>query len=151
MKLENAIKQSTFTSEDQKVLLNLIYTFYYIKQKQKEFFDPYGITAQQYNVLRILRGVHPKAYTVYQIRERMLDKMSDASRIVDRLVKKGLVNRSITPADKRKVDVTINKKGLSLLKNIDKPLEKFMQKTFKDLSPAEKETLDRLLDKVRGA
>jgi len=149
MKIEQAIKQSVFTSEDQKLTLYFMYTFNVFKEDQKAFFKPYEITLQQFNVLRILRGNHPKPYTTSQVRERMLDKMSDASRIVERLVKKGLVKRSTTKADKRLVDVVISKKGLLLLKTIDKPLEDQMQKTFEDFTQAEKSTFIKLLNKMR--
>ena len=79
----------------------------------------------------------------------MLDKMSDASRIVDRLVRKGLVSRSVTKADKRLVDVVISEKGLTLLDQIDGPLEKFMSQTFKNFSNSEKESFVGLLEKIR--
>ena len=149
MKLEQAIQQSAFVSDDQKLSLNFIYTFNCFKEAQKVFFKQYGITAQQFNVLRILRGNYPKPYTTSQIRDRMLDKMSDASRIVDRLVKKGLVKRSVTKTDKRLVDILISDTGLALLKSIDKPLNQHMANTFSKFSREEKEALNKLLNKMR--
>jgi len=150
MKLEKAIQQSSFTSNDQKITLNFMYTYNWFKEEHKNFFKPYGITPQQYNALRILRGAHPDPYTTSQIRDRMLDKMSDASRIVDRLVKKGLVKRSTTKADKRLVDVIISDVGLALLKELDKPLEPHMSGFFKKLSKEEKQLFNDLLDKMRN-
>ena len=150
MKLEQAIHQSSFTSNDQKLTLNFIYTYNNFKEGQKNFFKPHGVTPQQYNVLRILRGNFPKPYTTSQVRDRMLDKMSDASRIVERLLKKGLVIRSIAKADKRLVDVVISDKGLTLLNDIDKPLENEMISTFAKLSGEERKTFTRLLDKMRN-
>jgi DNA-binding MarR family transcriptional regulator len=149
MKLEEAIQQFDFTSEEHKLILNLIYTCNIFKENQKSFFKDYDITQQQYNVLRILRGKHPEPYTTSQIRERMLDKMSDASRIVDRLVKKKLVTRRIKREDKRLVDVLISEKGIDLLGRMDKPLEKYMKKTFAGLSKKDMDQFNKLLDKIR--
>ena len=149
MKLEHAIQQFDFTSEEHKLILNLIYTFNIFKENQKVFFKDYDITQQQYNVLRILRGRHPEPYTTSQIRERMLDKMSDASRIVDRLVKKKLVTRRTKREDKRLVDVVISEKGIDLLARMDKPLEKYMKETLAGLSTREMDQLNMLLDKLR--
>lgn len=149
MKLEQAIQQSSFTSNDQKLTLNFIYTYNNFKEDQKIFFKPYDITPQQYNVLRILRGAYPNPYTTSQVRDRMLDKMSDASRIVERLVKKGLVNRTTTKSDKRLVDVVISDNGLELLSTIDKPLSHEMSNTFARFTEEERETFTILLDKMR--
>lgn len=149
MKLEQAIQQAEFSSNDQKITLNFMYTYNCFKEELKNFFKPYDITSQQFNVLRILRGNYPEPYTTSQVRDRMLDKMSDASRIVDRLVKKGLVSRSVTKADKRLVDVVISSKGLDLLEHIDAPLEKFMSQTFNNFSTSEKESFIGMLEKIR--
>ena len=149
MKLEQAIQQSSFTSSDQKLTLNFIYTYNVFKEDQKNFFKPYDITPQQYNVLRILRGAYPNPYTTSQVRDRMLDKMSDASRIVERLVKKGLVNRTTTKSDKRLVDVVISDNGLELLNSIDSPLDREMSTTFNKFTEEERETFTILLDKMR--
>ena len=149
MKLEQAIQQSSFTSNDQKLTLNFIYTYNNFKEDQKTFFKPYNITPQQYNVLRILRGAYPKPYTTSQVRDRMLDKMSDASRIVERLVKKALVNRTISKSDKRLVDVIISDKGMELLDSIDNPLKSEMNHTFGKFNDQEREIFTTLLDKMR--
>lgn len=149
MKLEQAIQQADFSSENQKITLNFMYTYNCFKEEMKNFFKPYDITSQQFNVLRILRGSYPDPYTTSQVRDRMLDKMSDASRIVDRLVRKGLVNRSVTKTDKRLVDVIITGKGLELLEKIDGPLEKFMSETFDQFSITEKELFIDMLEKIR--
>ena len=149
MKLEQAIQQSSFTSNDQKLTLNFIYTYNNFKEDQKNFFKPYDITPQQYNVLRILRGAYPNPYTTSQVRDRMLDKMSDASRIVERLVKKGLVNRTTTKSDKRLVDVIISDNGLELLNSIDRPLGHEMSNTFARFTEEEREIFTILLDKMR--
>ena len=149
MKLQQAIQQEEFTSDDQRITLNFLYTYNWFKEAQKIFFNPYDITSQQYNVLRILRGNYPNPYTTSQVRDRMLDKMSDASRIVDRLVKKGLVIRSVTKTDKRLVDVVISRQGLALLDRIDGPLEKFMSSAFSNLTINEKNLFIDMLEKIR--
>lgn len=147
MKLEQAIKQNTF-SQGQRLGLNLIYTFNWIKNQQKGYFSQFNITAQQYNVLRILRGNYPKVYSTSDIRERMLDKMSDASRIVDRLLIKELVERTKNKMDKRLVDITISEKGINLLEAMDLTIEDIVQKPFKNLSAKEQILLDKLLNKM---
>ncbi len=149
MKLEQAIKQDTFT-KGQRLGLNLIFTFNWIKNRQKEYFEKFDITAQQYNVLRILRGHHPDTYSTSDIRDRMLDKMSDASRIVDRLLKKSLVERTINQIDKRLVDIKISKPGVKLLKKMDETIENHTKSAFEKLTAKEQITLDNLLDKIRG-
>jgi len=150
MKLEQAIKQDSFSNKGQRLGLNLIFTFNWIKNRQKEYFDKFDITAQQYNVLRILRGHHPDMYSTSDIRDRMLDKMSDASRIVDRLLKKDLVERTINKMDKRLVDIRISKSGIKLLAKMDDTIEYHTTSAFEKLTVEEQNTLDNLLDKIRG-
>ena len=149
MKIEEAIKQSSFRSEGHKLNINLIYTYSWMINQQKSFYEDSGLTMQQYNVLRILRGNHPNPYSTHMIRDRMLDKMSDVSRIVDRLCKKGLVESSQCRTDKRLVDVFITDEGLKLLKGMDKKVEE-MEGMFDNLSQDEQETMNSLLDKMRN-
>ena len=147
MSLEKDISQKTFRNEYQKGAINLIYTYNWMNEKMKKVFDKEGITAQQFNILRILRGAGVPISTL-QIRERMLDKMSDTSRIVDRLVLKGLAKKNICKNDKRLVDVSISTKGKKLLEKIDR-YENEMDAIFGNLSEAEAKTLNNLLDKIR--
>lgn len=149
MKLEQAIQQSNFTSEEQKLNLNFIYTFNWFTEFQKTYFATYDITQQQFNVLRILRGNFPDPYSTSQIRDRMLDKMSDVSRIVDRLVKKDLVHRSPSHDDKRLVDVVISDSGLKLLEKMDATIDSQLIRPFSNFNEAEKNEFSRLLDKIR--
>ena len=149
MKLEQAIQQTKFTTPEIKLNLNFIYTYNHYLERQKEYFSRYNITQQQYNVLRILRGNMPAPYSTSQIRDRMLDKMSDTSRIVDRLVKKELVNRTINKSDKRLVDVIINEKGLALLIQMDLTIKDNASDMFRHFSDNEKELFYNLLDKLR--
>jgi DNA-binding MarR family transcriptional regulator len=112
MGIEKDIQQQAFRNEHQKAAVNIIFSASWLNEKIKLFFSAEDITSQQYNILRILRGTQ-KPMSTLQIRERMLDKMSDTSRIVERLLKKGLVEKKVCPADKRLVDVNISKKGLA--------------------------------------
>ncbi|MCC9139060.1 MarR family winged helix-turn-helix transcriptional regulator, partial [Pontibacter silvestris] len=105
--MEEEIKQSTFKSEYQKAYINMVYTSNWLQQVQAAQFKPYGLTLPQYNILRILRGQHPKPATVSLLIERMLDKTSNASRIVDKLEAKALVTRKQCADDRRTVDVLI--------------------------------------------
>ena len=118
MSLEKDINQSKFRSEYQKAGINLIYTYNWLSEKMKALFEEHGLTPQQFNILRILRGAGEPISTL-QIRQRMLDKMSDTSRIVDRLIVKTLVKKVICKADKRLVDVSITDKGKKLLGKLD--------------------------------
>src|SRR5919107_3092423 len=107
MGIEKDIQQMKFRNEYQKAVINLIYTSNWMRERTAGILEEEDITPQQFNILRILRGSHPKPLSTLQIRERMLDKMSDTSRIVDRLVTKGLVKKTTCPQDKRLVDVLI--------------------------------------------
>jgi len=149
MKLEDEIKQSSFRNEYHKLAVNLIFTHSWLMSKIYELLDEYDLTPQQFNLLRILRGQYPHPASITLLKERMLDKMSDASRLVERLLSKGLVERKICPKDRRKVDVIISKKGLKVLDKIDKTNDE-MDRYLKNLTTKEAEQLNYLLDKLRG-
>jgi len=148
MGISEDIKQKEFKSEFNKVIVNLLYTNNWLNQKQNDLFKPYGLTAAQYNVLRILRGQYPKVATVNLIIERMLDRMSNASRIVDKLVSKGFVSRVQCDNDRRAVDVKITDEGLNLLSKIDIVLEKFQDSLNKFTNEQSKQVND-FLDEFR--
>lgn len=148
MSIEKEISQSKFRNEYQKGIINLIYTFNWMNERMKVIFDRENITAQQFNILRILRGAG-KPISTMQIRQRMLDKMSDTSRIVDRLVLKGLVKKSVCANDKRLVDVSITEKGQKLLEKTDR-YETEMDAVMGNLTVQEAESLNSLLDKIRS-
>lgn len=150
MRLEDEIQLKEFKSSQEKGVINLIYTYNWVDSQLKEFFKSYGLTNQQYNILRILRGQHPKPCTINLLRERMLDKMSDASRIVERLRVKDLLDRTISPTDRRSVDITISQTGLELLTEIDESMPKFQNSLFQNLDESEIEKMNTLLDKFRG-
>ena len=145
--LEERIKQSKFRNEKHKTVISILYTSNVVAAHYEEAFAKYGITLQQFNVLRILRGQHPAPSTINVIRDRMLDKMSDASRIVERLRKAGLVDRVPSKKDRRAVDVVITKKGLEVLTQIDK-VELHLQEPLKGLSDSEAKQLNDLLEKI---
>jgi DNA-binding MarR family transcriptional regulator len=149
MSLEKEINQRKFRNEYQKSVINIIYTYNWLTEKINKVFDEWGITSQQFNILRILRGAG-KPLSTLQIRQRMLDKMSDTSRIVDRLVKKGLVKKAVCKTDRRLVDVTISEKGKKLLEKID-AYDGQMDGIMMNLSQTEAATLNGLLDKARSA
>ena len=149
MGLKEDIQQDKgFKSERHKALINIMYTEAWLRSLMSETLKPFDLTSQQYNVLRILRGSSPKPMSTSCIRGRMLDKMSDASRIVDRLFKKGLLERKTCASDKRLVDVLITEEGLKLLEKIDEPIEN-MGDAFSSISEVEAKTLNEILDKLR--
>lgn len=149
MSLEKDINQSKFRNEHQKVIINLVYTHSWLDQQLKDFFDKHELTQQQFNILRILRGAGDPLSTL-QIRQRMLDKMSDTSRIVDRLVAKSFVKKCPKEDDKRKVDVSLAPRGRKLLEKIDL-LQEEMDRVSGNLTDEEAITLNTLLDKLRGS
>ncbi len=150
MILEKEIQQvKPFRNNYHKAAVNLIFTGKWMIQFHSDVFKHYNLTIQQYNILRILRGINPGATTVKLIRERMLDRMSDASRIVEHLRKKDLLGRNISGEDRRKMDVLITQKGLDLLEAIEKQNER-MDKRLSALNKEEIVLLNDLLDKVRG-
>lgn len=150
MKIEEELYQAPFKNEIQKVTLNILFTSNWIVHSQKAFFKPYGITIQQYNVLKILHEMFPKAISTSQIKEQMPDRHSDASRIVERLEAKGWVKKSVCDDDRRLVDVSISQYGITLLKEMDAYIDEFYHRLV-NLSDTEAVTLNRLLDKLRSA
>ena len=123
VKLEQAIQQKQFKSEFQKAQINVLYTAAWLNQQATQSLKPYKISVQQFNILRILRGMHPEPATVKLLTERMIDKMSNASRLVEKLYQKGLVERKSCASDRRRVDIVITKKGLDLVAKASETLE----------------------------
>jgi len=146
--IEKLISQKTFTSEYNKGLISLIFVGNWIVSRHQHFFKKFDITMQQYNILRILRGQYPKAANINTLKERMLDKMSDVSRLVERLRKAGLVERKSSEIDRRAVDVMITPKGLTLLETVDKELPDLEDSLKLSLTEDEMLTVNTLLDKV---
>jgi DNA-binding MarR family transcriptional regulator len=150
MSLGKDIQQREFRSEYQKAVLNILYTHNYVVSHMSELFKDYDVTRQQYNVLRILRGQYPEPASINLIKDRMLDKMSDTSRIVERLRLKGLIERADGKVDKRSVEITITETGLELLEKMQEPVNEF-EKLLHTLTIEEARELNRLLDKLRGS
>lgn len=149
MKIEDEIKQPRFRDIYQKVAVNLLFTSNWLVARQHDFFKPFGITTQQFNILRILRGQHPNAISGVEIKSRMLDRNSDISRLLERLLKKDLVSKSQSENDKRAANVSITETGLELLGKIDEKFKEVERHHF-NLSESEAEQLSELLDKARG-
>ena len=146
MKLEDQIKQASFSHIEEKLIVNLIYTSNLITLLTSRLFKPYGLSAQQYNVLRILRGQNGQAISLLDIEDRMLDKSSNVSRLIDKLVLKHYITREESKVDRRRVDVLISQSGLDVLKEIDAELNKFYEKlnTLVEYSDAKK--MNTILD-----
>jgi|ERR1035441_9918104 DNA-binding MarR family transcriptional regulator len=148
--IETEIKQvKPFRNDYHKATVNLLFTGKWIINHHNSLLHGCGLTLQQYNILRILRGQYPKATTVKLIRERMLDKMSDASRIVELLRTKGLIDRGLNSGDRRKVDVLITQKGLDLLDEVELEGNDIMDSFLSNLNHDEINELNFLLDKLR--
>lgn len=147
MPIEKEIPKGYFRNPGHKTLVNILFTSNWILEKLKQFLESEDITHQQYNILRILNNSETPLSTL-QIRERMLDKMSDTSRIVERLLKKDLVSKQTCRFDKRLVDVTLSEKGLQLLYRLDSKPPEF-DSIVSHLSTGELDTLNQLLDKIR--
>ncbi len=149
MILETAIKQTKYKSEYHKMMLNIIYTAGVVNAQQTRFFKKHDISPQQYNVLRILRGQYPNPASVGLLQERMLDQMSNASRLVEKLKQKKFLSRRECKSDRRQVDVVITAEGLKLLEEIDVEFNDFEEK-FGPLSIEEAGLLNQLLDKLNS-
>lgn len=149
MELEKEISQESFVNEYHKLIVNLIYSNSWLISHLKRFFGDHELTIQQFNILRILRGQHPKPASINLLRERMLDKMSDASRIVERLRIKGMLERNPSRQDRRAVEVIITQKGLEILENIDQK-NRYFDELIDALSQEEAREMNYLLDKMRN-
>lgn len=151
MSIETDIKQTTpFRTPYHRLMVNLMYTSNWIAASQTKTLKPFGLTLQQYNVLRILRGQYPNPVKVSDITERMLDKMSNASRLIDKLVVKKLVLRTECPSDRRAVDVVITDKGLELLQKLDVYQTEWNDIQRNKLTEEEATYLSQLLDRLRA-
>lgn len=149
MKLEDEIKQKKFGSEFHKANVNLLFTSAWLNTQHTKFFKPYGLSTQQFNILRILRGQNGQVVPLKLLTERMIDKMSNTSRLVEKLFQKKLVERSICADNRRQIDIKLTEKGLNLVNEISDELEK-KYKNKQHITVDEAKELNRLLDKMRG-
>lgn len=147
MGIEKDIPKNYFRSERHKGLVNVLFTSNWITERLKQFLEADDITPQQYNILRILKN-NDQPLSTLKIREQMMDKMSDTSRIVERLLKKKLVNKQVCSYDKRLVDVTLSATGVQLLQRLDEKTDE-LDSIISNLTDQETDTLNRLLDKMR--
>jgi DNA-binding MarR family transcriptional regulator len=149
MTLEEEIKQEKFPNEFEKLAVNLLYTGSWLYNVNAIRLKKFGITPEQYNVLRILRGSSPNPMMLSEITSRMIDKSSNATRLVEKLRLKGLVKRELCEDNRRQVDIIITEKGMSMLKKIDTAADEWMS-TLKNITKSEATELNRILDKLRG-
>lgn len=149
MSLEQSISQSKFDSEQEKLTINVIYSANLLNLITSRLFKPYDLSPQQYNVLRILRGQKGKSIALMDIEHRMLDKSSNVSRLVDKLISKDLVNRSVSTKDRRRIAIIITSRGLSVLKEIDVILADMNSKIKTIISDENAKQTNRILDQLR--
>ena len=149
MSLEQSISQSKFDSEQEKLMINVIYSANLLNLITSRLFKPYDLSPQQYNVLRILRGQKGKSIALMVIEHRMLDKSSNVSRLVDKLISKDLVNRSVSSKDRRRIEIIITSRGKSVLKEIDVILADMNSKIKAIISDDNAKQTNRILDQLR--
>ncbi|MCL6524774.1 MAG: MarR family transcriptional regulator [Thermoflavifilum sp.] len=149
-RIEQAIKQTKFQDVYQKALINLIYTSNCLRDEQVKALKTYDLLPQHFNVLRIIKGRHPKPVSPGEIKEVMLDKANDLTRLLDKLERKQLIQRNLCPTNRRKMDITLTDAGLKLLDQLNLIMEQFHLKLRNRLSEREADTLSHLLDKMRG-
>jgi DNA-binding MarR family transcriptional regulator len=149
MSLEQDIQQERFSNEFEKAALNILFTGSWLHNINSGRLKPHDITPEQYNVLRILRGSHPKKMMLADVTSRMLDRNSNATRLVEKLRQKSLVNREICENNRRQVDISITDKGMALLKKIDDEQAEWLN-ALKNITKTEAQEMNRILDKLRG-
>jgi DNA-binding MarR family transcriptional regulator len=149
MSLEKEIKQDKFINEYHKASVNILYTGSWLYNINMTYLKKFNITPEQFNVLRILRGTHPKPMMLSEITDRMIDKSSNCTRLVEKLRQKSLVNREICENNRRQVDISITDAGLKLLKKIDSDITSWAE-TMNKITKAEAKELNRILDKLRA-
>ena len=149
MSIEQDIKQTSFNTSLEKALVNVLYTYNWLRDQSQDVYKPYGIKMQHYNVLRIIKGKHPEALSPGEIKEVMLDKSPDLTRLLDKLVDMKLVDRDICSENRRRMDINITSKGLQLLAKLTADQDKLNNKIADRLIESEAEQLSNLLDKIR--
>jgi DNA-binding MarR family transcriptional regulator len=149
MNLEQSISQAKFDSEQEKLMINVIYSANLLNLITTRLFKPFDLSPQQYNVLRILRGQKGSSIALMEIENRMLDKSSNVSRLVDKLISKDLVNRSVCSEDRRRIEILITSNGMSILKEIDAILSEMNSKLKELISDDDANQANRILDHLR--
>ena len=149
MSLENDLQQEKFANEFNKAAVNILFTSSWLYNINAARLKAFDITPEQYNVLRILRGTHPQPMMLADITSRMIDKSSNATRLVEKLRQKGFLKREICEDNRRQVDISITDKGISILKKVDSEESEWLA-TLKNISKSEAQELNRILDKLRS-
>ncbi len=149
MKIEESIKQSKFRDEFEKSDINIMFTANWMNSKFHQKLKPFDISSQQFNILRILRGQNGKPASLKLLTERMLDKMSNTSRLVDKMLAKNLLKREICPENRRQVEIVLTEKGLKDCNDISDKIDSIRNETIK-ITEAEAIELNRILDKIRS-
>ncbi|MCW4468858.1 MarR family transcriptional regulator [Flavobacterium sp. MFBS3-15] len=150
MKIEDAIKSTTALSPSKRTILNIMYTQNVLSETFNEVLKPHDLSTEQFNVLRILRGQKGKPANMGLIQERMISKTSNTTRLVDKLLLKGLVTREVCPENRRKMDITITEKGIKVLAQLDPEVDNHEQAYANNLTEDELQTFNLLLEKYRG-
>ncbi len=141
---------SSFRSPFQKAYLNILYTGNWLEAQTESILKLHGISPEQYNVLRILRGQQGKPINLFEIQERMLSPMSNATRLVEKLRLKGLVTREVCEHNRRKVEIFITEKGKKLLEELDPEVEAQEKNLFQQVDTEDIEVLNKILDSIRN-
>lgn len=150
MNVEESIKTSNQLPESRRLVLGIFITANVISERIAETLKPFDISAAQFNVLRILRGQKGKPANLCTIQERMVSKMSNTTRLVDKLIQKGLVERVICKANRRKVEISITPQGLEFLNEVDPVIDELENKIISSLGPEERRNLEIILNKIRS-
>lgn len=149
MRIEEAVQQRAFRNEYEKLAVNLIYTSHHFGIRTEQALQPHDVSPEQFNVLRILKGKHPEPMAIKDIQSRMLNPMSNTSRLVEKLRSKGLVERVVCPSDRRAVDITLSADGLERLEELNQAV-RATHRLYHTLSETEAAQLNDLLDRLRG-
>ncbi len=147
---EELLKTKPSDDPDQKALLNVMYTGVWLQQKVSQTLKPHDLTEPQFNVLRILRGQNGHSMNLYEIQNRMIQKMSNVSRLIDKLLSKGLVERIECKDNRRRVDISITKKGLDLLQKIEPDIQKLYNEIKTNISAEQAQMISAVLDDMRN-
>ncbi|MBN8671845.1 MAG: MarR family transcriptional regulator [Chitinophagales bacterium] len=148
MKLEDVLKTNKFNDEVHKATLNILYTSYWMRDNVSSTMKEIGITSEQFNILRILKGKHPEAMCVKDIASRMIEKSSNVPRILDRLVAKELVMRTTSKEDKRETIISLTDTGIQTLQRANDALAAINKQTI-GINNEEAAVLNQLLEKLR--
>ncbi|WP_347160272.1 MarR family winged helix-turn-helix transcriptional regulator [Pontibacter chitinilyticus] len=149
MRIEDEIQQKEFKDDYRRLLVNLLFTNNWVSQQTMPFFRQHGLTLQQHNVMGILRGQHPEPVCFGDIQCRMVDRSSNVTRLIDKLIEKGYVTRDICQANRRMIEVRLTEKGLQKMQEIDQDAQE-LYKRFHNLSQEEAVLMSKMLDKLRG-